>query len=153
MGDLPTANCTVNDTIACNGTRTNSYSYICHYCWQLPQSNITCEQPTADVCGKAGTSGQVFKANCYANSNVLCLGNRTFTKKQPCYYTKGKKWNVAMLYSIFLGGFGADRFYLEHWGWAVFKLCSFGGFGIWALVDFVLLAVGYLMPFDGSFYA
>jgi len=45
-----------------------------------------------------------------------------------------------------------DRFYLGHFGWGAFKLFSFGGVGAWAIVDLVLISVGYLGPGDGSVF-
>lgn len=54
--------------------------------------------------------------------------------------------------SITLGGFGVDRFYLAHWGSAVGKLLSFGGLGVWSILDVILVATGYLGPADGSAY-
>lgn len=45
-----------------------------------------------------------------------------------------------------------DRFYLGHWEEGLGKLFSFGGLGVWTLVDIVLIAVGYITPADGSLY-
>lgn len=59
---------------------------------------------------------------------------------------------VFMHPSITLGGFGVDRFYLNHWGSAVGKLVSFGGLGVWSILDVLLVATGYLGPADGSAY-
>lgn len=55
-------------------------------------------------------------------------------------------------FSITLGGFGVDRFYLGHWQEGLGKFFSFGGLGVWTLVDIVLVAVGYITPADGSLY-
>lgn len=52
--------------------------------------------------------------------------------------------------SITLGGFGIDRFYLGNWQEGVGKLFSFGGLGVWTLIDVILVATGYLKPMDGS---
>lgn len=54
--------------------------------------------------------------------------------------------------SITLGGFGADRFYLGQWREGLGKLFSFGGLGIWTLIDVLLIGVGYVGPADGSLY-
>ena len=56
------------------------------------------------------------------------------------------------LSSITLGGFGVDRFYLEQWGSAVGKLISFGGLGVWTILDVILIWTGYVGPADGSAY-
>lgn len=57
-----------------------------------------------------------------------------------------------MLLSVTLGGFGADRFYLGHWKEGLGKLFSFGGLGVWTIIDVVLISIGYIGPSDGSLY-
>lgn len=54
--------------------------------------------------------------------------------------------------SIVFGGFGVDRFYLGMWQEGIGKLFSFGGLGVWTLVDVILIATGYLGPADHSLY-
>lgn len=46
---------------------------------------------------------------------------------------------AAFFFSLFLGVFGVDRFYLRRYPSAVFKLLTFGGFGIQAIVDLALI--------------
>lgn len=55
-------------------------------------------------------------------------------------------------FSVTLGGFGVDRFYIGLWRSGIGKLFSFGGLGVWTIVDVVLIAVGYVGPHDGSLY-
>jgi TM2 domain-containing membrane protein YozV len=49
-----------------------------------------------------------------------------------------------MFLSLTLGGFGADRFYLGQIKEGFGKLFSFGGLGLWTLIDIILIYVGYV---------
>lgn len=51
-----------------------------------------------------------------------------------------KSYVTALLLSFFFGVFGVDRFYLGHVGVGLGKLFTLGGLGIWALIDFILIA-------------
>jgi hypothetical protein len=51
-----------------------------------------------------------------------------------------KDWLTALLLSFFLGGLGIDAFYLGKTGQGVGKLLTAGGCGVWALIDFILIA-------------
>ncbi|AYG78822.1 hypothetical protein DWB77_00931 [Streptomyces hundungensis] len=48
---------------------------------------------------------------------------------------------VAGVLQLFLGTFGIGRFYTKHTGMAIAQLLTCGGFGVWALIDGVLLLV------------
>ena len=52
-----------------------------------------------------------------------------------------KQWMTALILSFFLGVLGVDRFYLGQPGLGIAKLLTFGGCGVWALIDFILIAV------------
>ena len=57
---------------------------------------------------------------------------------------------TALLLSIFLGSIGVDRFYLGYIGLGIVKLITCGGFGIWSLIDIILIAVDKLPTKDGQ---
>jgi TM2 domain-containing membrane protein YozV len=53
---------------------------------------------------------------------------------------KPRSWRVALLLSIFLGMFGADRFYIGRTRSGIAKAVTLGCFGVWWLSDLILIA-------------
>jgi TM2 domain-containing membrane protein YozV len=64
-----------------------------------------------------------------------------FSAKQVNGIFSDKEWMPALLISLFLGGLGIDRFYLGYTGLGIAKLLTLGGCGVWALIDFILIAL------------
>lgn len=61
-----------------------------------------------------------------------------------------KSKTTALILSILLGELGVDRFYLGYVGLGILKLLTAGGFGIWWLIDLILIATGKMTAKDGS---
>jgi len=59
---------------------------------------------------------------------------------QPAVGKKDKKWIVALILSILVGSLGVDRFYMGYIGTGILKLITFGGLGIWWLIDLIMIA-------------
>lgn len=56
---------------------------------------------------------------------------------------KEVNWTLTLVMSIVFGQLGVDRFIMGHIGLGILKLITFGGFGIWWLIDVILIATRY----------
>lgn len=57
---------------------------------------------------------------------------------------------LATFFLTFLwGAFGVDRMYMGWYGLGILKLITFGGFGIWTIVDFFFVISGYMRDKQG----
>ena len=63
--------------------------------------------------------------------------------------TSDKGFVPTLLLAIFLGGLGVHRFYVGKVGTGILMLVTFGGFGIWALIDIIMIVVGSFRDADG----
>ncbi|CAG0915387.1 unnamed protein product [Notodromas monacha] len=136
--------------VECEGQRPFTATTICQYCYQTPSWQHRCIKDAN--CDVVSAPREKYRTNCTVDPNVICMGLRTFPKNVLCNWTNGHRWSTAVMLSITLGGVGADRFYLGHWQEGIGKLFSFGGLGVWTLVDVILIATRYLGPADGSLY-
>ena len=68
--------------------------------------------------------------------------NKTTAKTSAAVTQADTAYLTATFFSLFLGFLGVDRFYLGHVGLGILKLITFGGFGIWWAIDFILIALG-----------
>lgn len=62
-----------------------------------------------------------------------------------------RSYLIALLLSIFVGHFGIDRFYMGLVGTGLLKLFTFGGCGVWTIIDWILIATNNLKDADGKY--
>jgi len=56
---------------------------------------------------------------------------------------------IALILAIVLGVFGAHRFYVGKIGTGLLMACTFGGLGVWYLVDVIMVASGGFRDAEG----
>ena len=60
-----------------------------------------------------------------------------------------KNFVATLLLAILLGGLGVHRFYVGKIGTGIVMLLTFGGLGIWSLIDIIMIAVGNFKDSSG----
>ena len=60
-----------------------------------------------------------------------------------------KGFVAAILLCFFLGTFGVHRFYVGKIGTGILMLLTLGGFGIWTLIDFILIVTSSFRDGNG----
>jgi len=129
--------------------------FQCRYCY-LTKANVEHSCALTSMahhhCNVYDNPPAMITVDCKVHEDVFCLGHRKFKKRVRCNWTSGYSWSTALLLSITVGGFGIDRFYLGYWKEGLGKFFSFGGLGVWTLIDLFLVLTGYLTPYDGSLY-
>jgi TM2 domain-containing membrane protein YozV len=93
-------------------------------------------------CGAENDDGSNFCKTC--GINLLLQPNRTEVRT-----ISDKNWLVAMLLCVCLGAIGIHRFYVGKNVTGVLMILTFGGFGIWILIDLVLIATNSFTDING----
>jgi TM2 domain-containing membrane protein YozV len=57
---------------------------------------------------------------------------------------------VCLLLCFFLGGLGVHRFYAGKVGTGILMIVTLGGFGIWFLIDFIMIICGVFTDSEGN---
>lgn len=133
-------------------------------CCLLPEQFYTCDSPqlnaSAASVGDVGYCEKFGGVNyedvnttavyCTVVDGIDCYGNKTFTKYNvPCVRYDGYYFPSIVLYSLFLGILGVDRFCLGYTCLGAAKLLTLGGIGVWWVVDLILLIAGLTNPNNG----
>lgn len=89
-------------------------------------------------CGKQIHHSAVSCPNCGAVQSTVAAMNVSVKRILP-----------AMLLCFFFGWLGVHRFYVGKVGTGILQLLTFGGLGIWALIDFIVIVVGGFRDAEG----
>lgn len=76
--------------------------------------------------------------------NLLINSNRTDLRT-----ISKRNWLVALLLCAFLGAIGIHRFYVGKTVTGILMILTFGGFGIWVLIDLILIATNAFTDAEG----
>ena len=93
-------------------------------------------------CGAQNEDRSNFCKSC--GINLLIQPNNTGVRT-----VSDKNWLVALLLCIFLGAIGIHRFYVGKIGTGILMIVTFGGFGIWVLIDLIMIATNGFTDVDG----
>lgn len=98
-------------------------------------------------CGVPPMKGKRFCQSCGEETN---LNSEICTKCGVKLTMEGKDFLTTLLLAIFLGALGIHRFYTGKTGTGIVQLLTFGGCGIWVLVDIIMIATGSFKDANGN---
>lgn len=131
--------------VNCTGLRVGQYSC------PLVEIDAATQQPAN--C----TSNNTAPLICQLVDGLKCqelsgLNDTHFITQVPCQYTEGHSFQTTLLLAVFLGMFGADRFYLGYYAIGLLKFCTFGFMLVGQLLDVILIVTQVLRPANGAYY-
>jgi TM2 domain-containing membrane protein YozV len=79
----------------------------------------------------------------FGNNDDTNIGTQTAGNENGGVINSDKSWNTTLVLAIFLGPFGAHRFYVGKTGTAVLMIfLSLPTLFIWPLIDIIMIATG-----------
>jgi TM2 domain len=124
----------------------------------MSANNSSAAQWLVKMPGQPDSSVDTATLQMWARSGVIrpdtlvmeVSSNMSYQASQIPGVFSDKSYVTALLLSFFLGSLGVDRFYLGQTGLGIGKLLTFGGCGIWSLIDFILIAMRKVTDSKGN---
>lgn len=133
-----------------------------HYinCSTARIGQFTCPMPEIDPLTQQPfncSQNNTYPLTCQLVDGLGCqsltgLNDTHFQILESCQYTTGYSFQTTLFLAVFLGMFGADRFYLGYYALGLLKFCTFGFMLVGHLVDIILIVTQVLRPYDNSYY-
>lgn len=101
-----------------------------------------CIDKMAQFCPKCGAKQASFEDGTAATNTV---------RPQNCEKRDNERWLITLLLCIFTGSLGVHRFFNGKIGTGVLMLLTLGFFGIWTLIDLIMIATGNFKDKDGNY--
>jgi len=99
--------------------------------------------------------GEILTAKLSQSSRKAKQEFKATAKQAPTQKKKNaggsKSQLTALILCFFFGMIGVHRFYLGYPVIGIIQILTLGGFGIWALIDLILIITGDLQPKNGSY--
>lgn len=103
-------------------------------------------------------STQKYCVECGARINAKAEICPVCGVRQPMHYyqdqcnnqIKDERWLACLLFCIFLGPLGVHRFYVGKVTTGIIQLLTFGGLGIWYLIDLIMIVMGKFRDSEGN---
>lgn len=136
----------------CPSCGANVNSAYCEYCGaKMPVERVettTINAENVTVNNYYGEQPQQDPFDALRSAAYSTVSN-AFSNPAPVPNASPKSRMITLLLCIFLGYFGAHRFYTRHYLVGVIYLFTLGVFGIGWLVDIIYIAVGKFRDKDG----
>lgn len=97
-------------------------------------------------CPNCGAEVNENAAVCVKCGVALQQQNRT----NPIDNAENSKWLITLILCLFFGYLGVHRFYVGKIGTGIIQLLTGGGCGVWALIDFIMIALGSFTDAEGN---
>ena len=98
-------------------------------------------------CGKELSDQAAFCPNCGHPMRAASTSPGASSDKPVSPFSR----LAALLLCFFVGVFGVHRFYVGKTGTGIAMIFTFGGLGIWVLIDFIMIIVGGFTDANGKY--